>query len=97
MKKSNFTKKDLTNIISQETGFSFNISKKFIDDLIKVLCRGIKDGNLNLMNIGTFRLINKKERYGRNPRTMEKFKIKARKSISFVASKKLIKNLNILY
>ena len=46
------------------------------------------------MNIGSFRLLNKNERVGRNPKTSETFKISARSSISFKASKKLIKDLN---
>ena len=45
----------------------------------------------DIKNIGSFKVLDKKERLGRNPKTLETFKIKERKSVSFIASKKLTK------
>ena len=56
------------------------------DDFINILLENIKSGYLTLKNIGSFHLKSKKERIGRNPKTKEKFVIKARKSIRFVSS-----------
>ena len=88
------TKKDLTNNISEKTGFSKSFSKKIIEDLINILISHIIKGNLNLKNVGSFKLINKKERMGRNPKTKDEFLISSRKSISFKVSKKITDNLN---
>ena len=92
--KINFKKKDIAKKLSDKTGFSFNYSQKLINDLLNILIKNIKINGLNLKNIGTFKLIDKKERVGRNPHTMEVFVVSSRKSISFNASKKIINILN---
>ena len=94
MYKTNLKKIDLAKQLKIKTGFSTNISKKLINDLIEILTEVIRTGYLNLKNIGSFKIINKKERMGRNPKTKEEFIISSRKSISFIPSKKLLKNLN---
>ena len=47
---------------------------------------GLKS-KLHLKNFGTFELIFKNERMGRNPKTKEEFIIKKRKSLKFTSSK----------
>ena len=91
MLKGNLTKLVLSKILSNKFGFSELYSKKLINDLIKIISHNIIAGNFNLKNVGTFKIINKKERVGRNPKTKEEFIITARKSLIFVPSKKLIK------
>ena len=87
MSKDNLKKIDLVKNLSSKTGFSINLSKKIIDDLINIIINNIKFGKLNLKKIGIIKTINKKERIGRNPKTKEEFKISARKVISFKPSK----------
>ena len=70
------------------------MSKKIIDDLIKILIQNLKEDGLNLKNMGSFRLIHKKERIGRNPKTKEAFIISERKSVHFYPSQKILKKLN---
>ena len=94
MLKKDFKKIDLVKDLSLKTGYSKNYSKKIVDDLINIFIQNIKSGNLNLKNIGSFKLLNKKERIGRNPKTKEEFIITSRKSLSFTSSKKIIDNLN---
>jgi integration host factor subunit alpha len=94
VKRNNFTKKDIIKYLSEKTGFSELLSKSIINDLLKTLVEIIKTENLNLKNIGTFKLIDKKERIGRNPKTNEEFIISSRKSISFSSSKKIVNLLN---
>ena len=89
-----FKKKDISERLANEIGLSTQISKKIIDDLIEKINNEISLNRLNLKNLGSFRLINKNERVGRNPKTKKEFKIKARKSISFTASKKIIEKIN---
>ena len=89
MKKINFIKD-----LSIKTGFSENYSKKLINDLIIVIINIIKTGSFNFKNVGSFKLILKKKRIGRNPKTKEEYFIKSRKSISFTSSKNLKNKLN---
>jgi integration host factor subunit alpha len=89
-----FKKIDLVKNLKSATGFSLNFSKKIINDLLEIITKNIKIGNLNIKNVGSFKIIHKKERLGRNPKTKEEFIITSRKSISFTASKKIFKNLN---
>ncbi len=94
MKISSFKKIDLSKNISEKIGVSVSLSKKLTEDLLEILSNKIKDNDLNLKNVGSFRIIDKKDRIGRNPKTKEEFIIKSRKSISFTASKNLIANMN---
>ena len=93
MYKKNLKKIDIVNNLSNSTGFSSNLSKKLIDNLIEIIIQSIKSGHLNLKNIGTFKVINKHQRIGRNPRTNEEFIITSRNSLSYIPSKN-IKELN---
>ena len=88
--KNNLTKIDIIKKLSKKTGFSILLSKKLINDFLDVIIHQIKVKELNLKNIGSFKLIKKKERLGRNPKTKEEFIISARKSLRYVASKKLL-------
>ena len=94
MFKKELKKIDLVKDLSLKTGYSQNYSKKIVDDLIDIFIQNIKSGNLNLKNIGSFKLINKKERVGRNPKTKEVFSISKRKVINFKSSLSLSKILN---
>tara|TARA_X000001036_G_C20009931_1_gene534010 strand:- start:209 stop:499 length:291 start_codon:yes stop_codon:yes gene_type:complete len=89
-------KKDLIKDITFKTGLSSNVSKKIFNDLVNILIQNIKNGSLVLKNIGSFKIIEKKERIGRNPKTKKEFIISARKTVSFTPSKKIIENLNKL-
>ena len=96
MINNNLTKIDISKNLSKKRGFSVNFSKKIVDDLITILITQLKEKNLIIKNLGTFKLISKNQRIGRNPKTKEKFIINKRKSISFIASKNLLKTLNDL-
>ena len=96
MFRNNLTKIDLINKLSIVTGYSKIFSGKLINDLIEIILLNIKSDNFQLKNIGSFKLISKKERIGRNPKTKEEFIITPRKQISFTPSKKIIKNLDKL-
>ena len=88
--RQNLTKKEIINSIYMQLGFS----KKLIDNLIDVLIFSISKNKLNLKNIGTFNIVKKNSRLGRNPKTRQEFIITARKSISFKPSKTLLKKIN---
>ncbi len=94
--KLNYKKKDIIHELSIKKGFSKSLSKKLINDLLDSMSVCIKSGELNLKNFGAFKLVNKNQRIGRNPKTKEEFIISARKSIKFLTSRKLIDNLNYI-
>ena len=63
MVAKNFTKKDLTNKIYQNLGFSKNYSSIIIDDFIESLISElIKKNIIKITSFGTFKILNKKER-----------------------------------
>ena len=91
--KKKLKKVDLIKTTISTLGFSQRYINKVTDSLISILFEIIKEKNyLNIKNFGTFRVLYKKERIGRNPKTKKNYFIKARKSISFKSSKKLSKN-----
>ena len=94
MTKIKLKKIDIYRNLNTSTGFSILYSKKVIDNLIVTLSECIKENKLIIKNIGNFKIINKKKRIGRNPKTKQEFIINERKSISFTASKNLIKKIN---
>ena len=94
MTNSNITKNDFSKYMSDDTGFPISLSKKIVDDLLIIFTEMIKNNDLVLKNIGTFKLSKKNERSGRNPKTREEFLISKRKSIRFIVSKNLTKVLN---
>ena len=65
----NITKEDIIKSISSQTGYSKNLSKKLINDIITSITYCVKSGDFNLKNIGSFKIKYKKERIGRNPIT----------------------------
>ena len=94
MNNKNFKKIDLAKDLSSKKGFPLNYSRKLIDDLLKTITQNIIKKKINLKNLGTFRILKKNKRIGRNPKTKEIFTINERKVISFLPSKKITKNLN---
>ena len=94
MTNINLKKKDIVKDLSKKIGFSSNYSKKVIDDLIHIILVNIKTGNFNLKDIGTFKIISKKERLGRNPKTKKEYIISKRKSVTFTPSKILLNVVN---
>ena len=93
-KRINYTKKDISKNLSINIGLSNSYSLKITDSVIQSLKDLIKDESINIKNFGTFRILLKKERLGRNPKDKVIYKISARRTVSFISSKKLNDNLN---
>ena len=95
MVKKNFTRKDLSNKIYQNLGFSKNLSSKIVDNFFETLISEIiKSNKIKISSFGTFSVLNKKERMGRNPKTMIKARIFSRKVVKFKPSLLLKEKLN---
>ena len=95
MLKKNFTRKNLSNKIYQNLGFSKNISSSIIDDFFNSLVLELlKSNKVKISSFGTFEVISKRERIGRNPKTKIEAKIVARKVVKFKPSKAIKEKLN---
>ena len=88
-KNLNLTKKDISKKINLKSGLSNMYTNQITDDFIYILKNIIRNKEINIKNFGTFKIINKKERTGRNPKNKKIYKIKARRSLSFIISKNL--------
>ena len=96
MQEKNFTRKDLSNQIYRNIGFSKNVSSKIIDNFFETLILEIiKSNKVKISTFGTFDVLKKKERIGRNPKTKVEAKISSRKVVKFKPSELLKKKLNI--
>ena len=95
MDKQNISRDEIAEAMKNEFGFNRKQCLDIVNDIIDIIIEGLQiDKKVKIHNFGTFKMNNKKSRVGRNPKTSETFKISARSSISFKASKKLIKDLN---
>ena len=95
MVKKNFTRKDFSNKIYQNLGFSKNYSSTIIDNFFETLIQELlKSNKIKISSFGTFRVINKKERIGRNPKTKIEAKISPRKVVKFKPSMFIKEKLN---
>jgi nucleoid DNA-binding protein len=61
--------------------------------VLDALRTGIKKGGVQLIGFGSFKIASRKARIGVNPKTGQKIKIKASKTVKFSASKDLKKSL----
>ena len=95
MTKKNFTRKDLSNSIFKELGFSKNFSSTIVDDFFEILIQHlVKFRKIKISSFGTFEVINKNERIGRNPKTKKEAKITSRKVVKFKPSLIFKKKIN---
>tara|TARA_Y100000590_G_scaffold408368_1_gene499403 strand:+ start:2557 stop:2856 length:300 start_codon:yes stop_codon:yes gene_type:complete len=95
MVKKNFTRKELSNNIFKRIGYSKNFSSQIVDDFFEMMVQHlIKFQKIKVSSFGTFEVINKKERIGRNPKTKETAKISSRKVVKFKPSLIFKKKIN---
>lgn len=98
MKKITYTKKDIVNKISLENGISKEESHVILsyalDGIMKVLLKSEKNFRVEIRGFGVFEIKPTKARdNARNPKTNEKFKIPARRKVSFKPGNILKNNL----
>ena len=95
MVNNNFTRKDLSNKIHKNVGFSKNLSLKIVDDFFEsIILAIIKSNKIKISSFGTFSILSKKERMGRNPKTGVQAKIFSRKVVKFKPSLSFKKKIN---
>jgi len=95
MSNKNFTRKDFSKQIYKNLGFSKNLSSTIVDDFFESLINNIIESDkIKISSFGTFSILNKKERTGRNPKTKVEVKILSRKVVKFKPSPLLKKKIN---
>ena len=97
MVKKNFTRKDLSYKIYQNLGFSKSYSSTVIDNFFETFIQELLRSNkIKISSFGTFKVIHKKKRIGRNPKTKEEVIIVPRKVVKFTPSLLVKQKLNNL-
>lgn len=87
MLKKNFTRRNLAEKINKKIGISKNFSLSLVDSFFTLLTNELTKANkMKVASFGTFKVQNKKERVGRNPKTKIEAKISSRKVIKFKPS-----------
>ena len=87
------TKKNLVTNISKKLGLSQKDSLFFVQHFFKMLIDN-KTSNININKFGTFSYKKTPKRIGRNPKTLQEFKIKPRQKLSFKPSEDIKRNIN---
>ena len=95
MKRDNLSKNIILKKINYNLGIPNSFSKKILNLLLQTIVEGLnRDGKVKLSGFGTFKILNKKSRIGRNPKTKVEYQIKARKVVTFLPSCLVKKEIN---
>ena len=90
------TKLDLVNHLHDTLGLNKVESKELVEAFFQEIKQSLKNNeDVKISGFGNFKILNKKERPGRNPKTGEPVTISARKVVTFKASQKLRKRIAI--
>ena len=90
MSQDKLTRERISKQISIEFGIAYSTVYKKVDKIIEIWSNEIINSDLSINHIGLFKINQKNERIGRNPKTKEEHIIKSRKVISFKKSNKLV-------
>tara|TARA_Y100000768_G_C23959499_1_gene674563 strand:+ start:263 stop:559 length:297 start_codon:yes stop_codon:yes gene_type:complete len=93
--KQNLGKREIITRLTSAIGFSSQNVQKITEDIIEIIISNlVYNKKINLKNLGTFNVVFKNKREGRNPKTKEKFIITSRNTIKFKVSDTLKKKIN---
>jgi len=83
-------KKELIDKIAHETGKTLKETEGFLKSFLKVTTEELKMGEeVRLVGFGTFKVMDRKERKGINPKTLESIDIPGKRVPKFVPGKEL--------
>tara|TARA_A100000164_G_C21746475_1_gene694849 strand:+ start:457 stop:768 length:312 start_codon:yes stop_codon:yes gene_type:complete len=93
MKRNNINKKFIKKEINTQLGLPDSLSENIVKTFFDIIVDGlIKDGEVKISSFGKFKILHKKARIGRNPKTKQEFNISERKVVVFYPST-LVKKL----
>tara|TARA_B100000315_G_scaffold236559_1_gene252455 strand:- start:357 stop:659 length:303 start_codon:yes stop_codon:yes gene_type:complete len=91
----NTTRENIAEYINSEFGLSKYDCNNFVKEIIEQIILGlISDNIVKVHNFGTFKLRQKNQRIGRNPKTKEEAIIAPRVVVSFIPSRHLLNKIN---
>ena len=90
------TKADLVNAVHWKVGLSRSESSEIVQDVLDRLVDAfVNDEMVKIVNFGTFRVSEKRERLGRNPKTGIEAVISKRRVLTFKSSSHLRSKINV--
>ena len=93
--QNNFTREDIAESLHADFGLTKKDCLIFVNDIISIILEGLKtNGYVKIHNFGSFKVIRKKSRIGRNPKTMEDVMISERNVLKFKPSKIILDYIN---
>ena len=93
--QNNFTREDIAESLHADFGLTKKDCIIFVNDIVDIIIDGLKtNGFVKIHNFGTFKVIRKKSRIGRNPKTMEDAIISERNVLKFKPSKMILDFIN---
>lgn len=88
------TKAELIAVMAEDAGITKAAASKALEAYTSAVARELKkSGKLGLVGFGTFSVVKRKAREGRNPQTGKTIKIAAKKVIKFKAGKALAEKI----
>ena len=89
------TKAELVSIMAEEAGITKVAAASALDAYVATVASELKKtGKMGLLGFGTFSIVKRKAREGRNPQTGKAIKIPAKKVVKFKAGKALTEKAN---
>ena len=89
------TKIEFVDAVAKETEWTKKDSEEAINAVVKVITNALVAGEkLSIVGFGTFEVVERAAREGRNPQTGESMMIKASKTIKFKLAKALKELIN---
>jgi len=77
-------KGELVSFVASKAGITKAQARAAVNAVIEGITKGIKEnGKVQLVGFGTFKIVERKERTGIDPRTKKKIKIPAKKVVKF--------------
>ena len=93
--KYNYTREDIAESVHNDFGLTKKDCIMFVNDIIDIIIEGLQvNGYVKIHNFGSFKIIRKKSRIGRNPKTMEEVMISERNVLKFKPSKFTLNYIN---
>lgn len=84
------TKAELISVIAEEAGITKASASKALESYVNTVAKELKkSGKLGLVGFGTFSVVMREAREGRNPQTGDIIKIPAKKVVKFKPGKEL--------
>ena len=72
---------------ARQTGETQVRAKELLEKIFTIVAENVEKSDVRMLPFGTFKLVTKKARTGRNPQTGKSIKIKAKKVVEFKISK----------